>query len=169
MDMQVSDVQLPPGLRRIGIERPEHALLVAPCSYRDCTDPIMILPVANTGKTEFICLTVERIEFFRRDGRQCSADDNRLSMVRAVGLDELGGEAPILAFQAIDLWREVYVGQKVHLYGEYSTNDNDPIKRFYDALLIADEQVGQVIPFTKAKQARGFMSAKRSGGCAVSR
>ena len=27
----------------------------------------------------------------------------------------------------------------------------------------------QSFPFTKAKQARGFMSAKRSGGCAVSR
>ena len=27
----------------------------------------------------------------------------------------------------------------------------------------------QSFPFTKAKQARGFTSAKRSGGCAVSR
>ncbi|MDC2765195.1 MULTISPECIES: hypothetical protein [Bacteroidales] len=30
-------------------------------------------------------------------------------------------------------------------------------------------RAGQSFPFTKAKQARGFPSAKRLGGCAVSR
>lgn len=152
MDMQASEIELPGALRRIGIEAPEHALLVAPVSFRDCTEPITILPVANTGKCEFICLTVERLEFFRRDRSQCAADDKRVAMVRAIGLDELGGEAPILAYQAIDLWAQVRVGDNVHLYGEYSTMEQDPIKRFYDPLLIADEQVGRVIPVYKGKQ-----------------
>ena len=38
--------------------------------------------------------------------------------------------------------------------------------RFYSSF---QRKAEQSFPFTKAKQARGFMSAKRSGGCAVSR
>ncbi len=37
--------------------------------------------------------------------------------------------------------------------------------RFYSSF---QRKAEQSFPFTKAKQARGFMSAKRSGGCAVS-
>lgn len=38
--------------------------------------------------------------------------------------------------------------------------------RFYSSF---QRKAEQSFPFTKAKQARGFMSAKRSSGCTVSR
>ena len=38
--------------------------------------------------------------------------------------------------------------------------------RFYSSF---QRKAEQSFPFTKAKQARGFMSVKRSSGCAISR
>ena len=65
----------------------------------------------------------------------------------------------MMIYQHTNMQTYQHTNMQIYHYG-------DIYCRFYSSF---QRKAEQSFPFTKAKQARGFMSAKRSGGCAVSR
>ena len=64
----------------------------------------------------------------------------------------------MMIYQHTNMQTYQHTNMQIYHYG-------DIYCRFYSSF---QRKAEQSFPFTKAKQARGFMSAKRSGGCAVS-
>lgn len=149
MDVPNKAVELPSSLKRIGIECAAQALLVAPQAYRDCTLPITVLPVPDTGLEVFICLRVESVTFETNAGNAVSRDDRRIGRVRATVIDELGGECSLIAFEKLDLWRLVLAGDLIYLYGQFATNGR--YRSFYNPVLVDAADSGSVLPVYKGK------------------
>lgn len=157
MDMEVSTVEFPSSLKRIGVESIEQALVIAPVSFRDCVTPITVLPVPDTGISVFICLTVVDIAFQSGSKENVTPSSRKLQRVKGVVMDELGYEAYFIAYQNLDLWRGIGPGMKVFLYGQYTTYSSN-MRSFYDPVAIHPDDVGRVIPVYKGKQ--GVVSAE---------
>lgn len=151
MGTEPIQIDFPSSLKRIGVSSVEQALLVSPVGYRDCTIPISVLPVVDTGIAVFIRLTVTELHFENHGKKPVSRDSVKLHRVRGIAMDDLGGEAYFIAYQNLSIWRSLGVGKRVYLHGEFTTYEKR-FRSFHDPVTVAEDDVGRVLPVYKGKQ-----------------
>lgn len=146
---------LPKSLGRIGIDSHEKALLVAPASYRDCTEYISVLPVPDTGIEQYVRLTIESMRFMTNDRRVVAPESKAVAFVVGLLVDELGDEAGFVTRTRLSMWRKAIVGQTIDLYGELVTWKNT--REFKDPYILNEDEAGRALPVYKGRQ--GLTSA----------
>ncbi len=135
--------ELPTSLGRIGIDSHEKALLVAPASYQDCTEPISVFPVPGTGERFLMRVHLRDVRFMTRSGSSVDAADRNVARLVALVSDDMGDEAKVVSFSQITQWRKAKPGTEIYLYAQLDLWKG--YRSIKEPVLVPEDRVGQVM------------------------
>lgn len=141
-------------LTRLGFSSLNECLLSCPKEFRDCLEPMEVLPIPDTGVKVYMLLTLTERRLFDRDGlpRKDMRRDwkfcNRLEMR---GVDGRGKGIDIIVFGACWGWLEQFqLGDELHIYGEVTTY-RDGVHQIKQPEIVLPEHRGRIVPIYVGK------------------
>lgn len=147
-------------LSRLGFSSIPECLLVAPREYRDCLEPINILPIPDTGVRHYMLLTLTEQIMYERSGEVTDQWKKAYRLAMRV-VDGRGDGIWISIFGAVWTWQGFAAGDELHLYGEITTWNGR--RQMTSPVFVAEQDRGKVVPVYTGKPGQVSAAAIAAG------
>lgn len=138
-------------LTRLGFTSLPECLLTVPKEYRDFQDPIVVLPLPDTGEASYMALTlIERSIYDRTGAPLQEAKGAFRGFVKVVDGRGQRLHISLIGKPSIEPWMAYDFGATVHTYGEVVTYEGRP--SMSNPMVIPPAMIGRVMPVYQGKQ-----------------
>jgi ATP-dependent DNA helicase RecG len=147
-------------LARLGFSSIPECLFVAPREYRDCLEPINILPIPDTGIKHYMLLTLTEQVMYERSGEVTDQWKKAYRLAMRV-VDGRGDGVWIAIFGAVWTWQGFVAGDELHLYGDITTWNGR--RQMTNPVFVPDQDRGKIVPVYAGKPGQVSAAAIAAG------
>jgi ATP-dependent DNA helicase RecG len=138
-------------LTRLGFTSLPECLLTVPKEYRDFHDPIVVLPLPDTGEASYMALTLIERSIYDRTGTPLQEAKGAFrGFVKVVDGRGQRLHISLIGKPSIEPWMAYDFGATVHTYGEVVTYEGR--LSMSNPMVIPPAMIGRVMPVYQGKQ-----------------